>query len=205
MKILHRTIGVSVVAFALALTTGCDTPSGVGVGALLGAGAGAVIGHATGNTRAGAMIGMAAGAVAGGVIGHINAQQRAQLQQQSPQTWQKIQYNDAVYAGAQPPPPPPPAVSQPASSAPAAASQPSPTPSAVAPQPASTPAADSAQQMQPLTVEDVKALAAAGVKDDVITAEIQKSNSKFSQHDISDLQQAGVSSTVIDAIKPGGT
>lgn len=178
MKIMHRTIGVAVVTMALALTTGCDTPTGAGVGGLLGVGAGALIGHAAGNTAAGALIGLGAGALAGGIIGHLNEQQRVKLQQQSPQTWNKLQNNDAVYASP-PPATPPPATSQPPATAPAVTSP----------------------QMQQLTVDDIKALAAAGVKDDVVTTEIQRSNSRFGQQDITELQQAGVSSKVIDFIK----
>jgi hypothetical protein len=55
--------------------------------------------------------------------------------------------------------------------------------------------------MQRLTVEDVEALANAGVKDDVVIAEIKRSNSRFTQQDIAALQQAGVSPTVLDYIK----
>jgi cytoskeletal protein RodZ len=198
MKIIHQTIGVTVVTMALALTTGCDTPTGAAVGGLLGTGAGALIGHATGNTEAGALIGLAAGSLGGAIIGHLNEQQRAHLQQQSPQTWYKLQNNDAVYASS-PPPSTVPAATSPAPTTPPAATSPTPPtpPAATSP----TPPAATSPQMQQFTVDDIKALAAAGVKDDVVTAEIQRSNSKFSQQDIAELQQAGVSSKVIDFIK----
>ena len=53
----------------------------------------------------------------------------------------------------------------------------------------------------PLTVEDIKALAGAGVKDEVIAAEIKKSKSTFSQQDINELQQAKVRETVLKYIR----
>ena len=55
--------------------------------------------------------------------------------------------------------------------------------------------------MQQFTVDDIKALTGAGVKDEVVIAEIKTSDSKFSQQDITELQQASVSSKVIDFIK----
>ncbi len=55
--------------------------------------------------------------------------------------------------------------------------------------------------MQALTVEDIKALSGAGVKDDVIITEIKTSKSRFSQQDISQMQQGGVSAAVIDFIR----
>ena len=55
-------------------TCGCSTMSntegGAVGGGLLGAGTGALIGHATGHTGAGALIGAGVGAVSGGLIGH---------------------------------------------------------------------------------------------------------------------------------------
>jgi uncharacterized protein YcfJ len=64
--------GLVVVVAAVALVlTGCtSTEKGVGIGTLVGGGAGAVIGHQTGHTAGGALIGAGAGAVAGGLIGH---------------------------------------------------------------------------------------------------------------------------------------
>jgi len=56
------------------LTCGCsslsNTEAGAGAGGLLGAGTGAIIGHAAGNTGAGALIGAGVGAVSGGLVGH---------------------------------------------------------------------------------------------------------------------------------------
>jgi hypothetical protein len=115
----------------------------------------------------------------GGILGRLSPLQKAQLQQDSPQTLAKIEHNDAASAGSPQPSAPP--------------ANPS--------QPTATPPAGTSHQMQPLTVDDIKALAAVGVKDDVITTEIQRSGSKFSKRAIAELQQAGVSSAVIDFIK----
>jgi hypothetical protein len=56
------------------LACGCssmsNTEKGVGVGGALGAGTGAIIGHATGHTGAGALIGAGVGALSGGLVGH---------------------------------------------------------------------------------------------------------------------------------------
>lgn len=183
MKNRHRIIGIAVVSLELVLTTGCENPNGTpnntGTGALVGGLAGALAGGLSGGRHAGehALIGGLVGAVAGGLIGNmIDREQQQRLQQQSPQTWQTIQYNDAVYqqqqaaAQGQPaaPPPPPPAA------APGA--------------PAQTP--PQAGAPVPLTVEDIKALTAAGVKPDAITKEIDVSQSKFSAQDIAAAQQA---------------
>jgi hypothetical protein len=46
-------------------------------------------------------------------------------------------------------------------------------------------------------VDDIKALAAAGVRPDAINKEIDISQSKFSQSDIAAAQQANVNSEVI--------
>ena len=176
MKIIYRTIGVTVVSVALVLTTGCVNPDGTqnntGTGAFIGALTGAVVGGLTGNGRDAAtraMIGGVAGAIAGGLVGNmIDQQQQQRLQQQSPQTWNKLQNNDAVYA-----------------------SSPSPsTPSAAAAPPPSTPPAATSPQMQQFTVDDIKALTKSGVKPDAITKEIDISQSKFSQADITAAQQA---------------
>ena len=80
---------------------GCNTTTG----ALSGAGAAALIGAVAdrGNPAVGALIGAGVGAVVGGVIGKINEDQKKKLQQNSPQTWQTIQYSDQV-ATALPPP-----------------------------------------------------------------------------------------------------
>ena len=190
MKIMCRTIGVAVVSVALVLTTGCVNPhgtqnntgSGALIGGALGAITGAVIGHNNGNTGAGALIGAAAGVIAGGLVGNMIDQENQQrLQQQSPQTWNKLQNNDAVYASSPPPSTPP---------------------AATAPPPTTSPAAP-APQMQQFTVDDIKALTAAGVKPDAITKEIDISQSKFSPQDIAAAQQANppVAPEVIEYMK----
>jgi len=203
MKIMYRT--VAIVSVALVFTTGCVNPNGTqnntGSGALiggaLGAITGAVIGHNNGNTGAGALIGAAAGVIAGGLIGNmIDQQQQQQLQQQYPQTWNKLQNNDAVYANS-PSSPAPPTVAPPPSTSPeATAPPPSTLPAVTAPTP-STPTTTTTPQMQPLTVDDIKALAAAGVRPDAINKEIDISQSTFSQSDIAAAQQANVNSEVI--------
>jgi Glycine zipper len=225
MKIIYRVIGLAAVSIGLALTAGCDTTSGAIGGTLGGAGLGAIIGRATGNTALGAGIGAVAGGITGAVIGHVNEQQREKLREQSPQTLAKIQHNDYVIAqGAPTQPPlvtqqgsPPPLVTQTSQPAPVAqplpvaqVSQPppaSPAPSTPVTTPASQPATNqpSAQGVTPLSVDDIKALASAGVKKDVIISEIQKSKSVFTQQDVSQLQQATppVDPAVIDYIKTG--
>ena len=199
MNTMNRTVCVTIVSVAFVLTTGCQTPegrtdntaTGALLGGLIGAGTGALIGNAAGHhTAAGAAIGGVVGLLTGGIIGHMTDAQKTQVQQQSPQTWNKLQNNDAAYAASPTPSSPP--------SAPSATS--SASSETVSTTSSATPEATS-PQMQPLTVDDIKALASAGVRDDVVTSEIQRSNSKFSQQDITALQQAGVSSGVIDFIK----
>jgi hypothetical protein len=55
----------------------------------------------------------------------------------------------------------------------------------------------------PLTVDDIKALDAAGVKKDAIIAEIQRSKSVYTQADIASLQQSDphIDPAVIDCMK----
>ncbi len=106
MKTMQRIIGIAVVSVTLMLTTGCvapnGTPNNTATGGLLGGGLGALLGAAAdrSNPGAGALIGAAAGLITGAIAGHImdqiNARQRAQLQQQSPQTLQTIQHNDQI-------------------------------------------------------------------------------------------------------------
>ena len=57
-------------------------------------------------------------------------------------------------------------------------------------QPLAVPPAATAPQMRQFTVDDIKALTAAGVKPDAITKEIDISQSKFSPQDIAAAQQA---------------
>lgn len=61
----------TVVLFALALTGCTTTQQGAGIGTLIGAGTGAVIGHQSGKTTEGALIGAAAGAAGGALIGDM--------------------------------------------------------------------------------------------------------------------------------------
>jgi len=142
-----------VVGVPLLLVAGCYTPEGrpdnTATGALaggaIGAGTGAIIGGR--NAGAGALIGGAIGALTGGIIGNsIDQQQRARVQEQAPETWQRV------------------------------------------------------EQGQPLSTADVKALAKAGVSDEVIISQIR--NSRVAYHlstaDIIDLKDAGVSEKVID-------
>jgi hypothetical protein len=61
-------------ALPLVLSCGCssmsNTDQGILGGGAVGAGTGAIIGHAAGNTGAGALIGAGVGALTGGLIGH---------------------------------------------------------------------------------------------------------------------------------------
>ena len=162
MRIMYRT--VAIVSVALLLTTGCVNPNGTpdntGTGAIMGGGIGAVIGAIADRAHpgAGALIGGAAGLIAGGLVGHMIDQQNQQvLQQQYPQTWNKLQNNDAVYANS-PPSSPPPATTPGATSPPPATVPPTLTTPAVTASTSSTPAATTTPQMQPFTVDDIEAL-----------------------------------------------
>lgn len=69
----------AIVAIALsscAAPAGPNTQRGVATGALLGAGAGAIIGHQSGRTGQGALIGAAAGGTAGGLYGNARDQEQ---------------------------------------------------------------------------------------------------------------------------------
>jgi len=89
MKTL-RLFGMAIVP--LVVSCGCSTMSNTDKGTLeggaIGAGTGAIIGHAAGNTGAGALIGAGVGALSGGLIGHAVDKQEekaaaaAQAQQQ---------------------------------------------------------------------------------------------------------------------------
>jgi predicted lipid-binding transport protein (Tim44 family) len=169
MEIIQRSVGITFMSITLTLATGCDTPGGGAVGgAAVGAGLGALIGAATGNAGRGAIIGAALGGISGGIIGEINAQQKAKLQQSSPQTLQTIQHNDQAVAAAK--------------------------------KDAANPAP---QNLTPLTADDIKALAAAGVKNEVIINEIKTSKTVYTQQDIDAVQQANpaVDASVIDVMK----
>jgi len=225
MKTICQTMGVAIVSLGLLLTTGCVSPNGTpdntGTGALLGGTFGALAGALAGGPRhagADALIGGLAGALAGGLIGHsIDVQQQQILEQQSPQTWQTIQHNDYVAqqqaAGPQPesvPPQPEPAPADSSAASAPSAPAPAPTPAPLdataspAPAPAPTPApAASSQNLTytPITVDDIKALAAAGVKTDAINHEIEISQTKFTAQDIATAQQANVDPAVIECMK----
>ena len=145
------------------------------MGGLAGALAGSLAGgrHHGGE---GVLIGGLSGIIVGGLIGNmIDHEQRQRLRQQSPQTLETIQHNDNV--------------------ARQQSAQPQPQPAQ--PQPAQT----QNLTLTPLTVDDIKALANAGVKKEVITQEIVTSQSKYSSQDIAAAQQANVDPDVINCMK----
>ncbi len=172
MKIMLRTIGVLLMSMVLVLTTGCVNPDGTqnntGTGALIGGALGALAGAAGGGQYAGqhALAGAAFGAFSGALIGNmIDQEQQQRLQQQSPQTWQTIQYNDAVYQRQQ------------------QAAQ-------VQTQGQTPGQAPPTEVVTPITVDDIKALTAAGVRTDAIKKEIEISRATFNSQDIVAAQQA---------------
>jgi hypothetical protein len=181
MLSVNRFAVVSLLSVTFIAPLGCDTTTG----ALTGAGAGAAIGAIADrrNPLVGAAIGAAVGAVAGGIVGRINEEQRQKLQQESPQTWQTIQHNDQV-AAASPQP-------QPSSSGGAAPAQ---TPPAGNPVASNNPPANSAAPADdaptPLSTTDVKNMASAGIKEDVICDEIAQSKATYTAQDIAAAQQS---------------
>jgi uncharacterized membrane protein YebE (DUF533 family) len=127
--------------------TGCATKTQTG--ALTGAGVGALAGGLIGGNAAGALIGGAVGAAGGALIGYaLDQQDRDNLQQQSPQTLNRIDHG------------------------------------------------------QELSVNDIKAMSKAGIKDEVIISQIHSTHSIFhlSADQIIDLKDSGVSQNVIDAM-----
>ena len=87
----HALRSLALYALAAVLSaSGCQstnhTEQGAVVGGLLGAGTGAVVGHALGNTGAGAAIGAGVGALSGAAIGNgqdqVEARNRAIIEQQ---------------------------------------------------------------------------------------------------------------------------
>jgi hypothetical protein len=182
MKTKYQTASMTIVSLALVLTSGCVNPDGTqnntATGALVGGAFGALVGGATSGRHGGqnALIGAAIGAVSGAVVGSImDAEQRKRLQQQAPQTYQTVQYNEQLAQQA-PPPPPPPGQS--------------------APPPAPAPTA--------LKITDIEALTAAGVKPDAIIQAIKDSKaSAYGPADITAAQQANppVDPTVIAYMK----
>lgn len=200
LKIM-RTIALGIAAIQLVATSGCVNPDGTvnntGTGALIGGTVGALSGALLGGRHAGeaAFIGGAFGALTGAIVGSaIDQQQREYLRAYYPQTYQTIQCNDAVaqqqqqqqqqYAQAQPSP----------------VSQPTPP---VPPTTASGAAPAQSSGMVPLTLNDIKALTAAGVKPDAIKKEIDISQSKFTSQDIAAAQQSNppIDAAVIDDMK----
>lgn len=196
MKII-RTIALAIAVLELVATTGCVNPDGTvnntGTGALIGGTVGAISGALLGGRHAGeaAFIGGAFGALTGAVVGSmIDQQQREYLRAYYPQTYQTIQNNDAVAQQQQQ----------------YAQAQPQQTPQPTPPVPATTPSSGASTQstgMVPLSLDDIKALTAAGVKPDAIKKEIDISQSKFTSQDIAAAQQATppIDSAVIDDMK----
>jgi outer membrane lipoprotein SlyB len=89
-----------VLAAGMLALTGCETyygePDRTGTGALaggaIGATSGAIIGSQSGRGGEGALIGGAIGVITGGLIGHaMDQQERARLQAQAPQTYQRVE------------------------------------------------------------------------------------------------------------------
>ncbi len=116
-------------------------------GALSGAAIGATAGALISGRAGGALIGGALGAAAGGLIGYgMDEQDRKSLQNQSPQTIQRI------------------------------------------------------DQGQPLSMNDIKAMAKAGIASDVINNQIKATHSVYhlSSNDIIDLKDAGVADSVVN-------
>jgi len=200
MQFVKRSIGVAVLTGMFLANNGCDTTSGALTGGAVGAGLGVLADPRHG--LRGALIGGAVGAVTGAIIGHINEEQRARLQQQSPQTWETIQHNDQVAAAN------PNAVN--AAAAPTVVQPPQPAqpvyPGQPVPPPQPTPVqppAPSSQTLTPLTVDDIKAMASSGIKSDVIIGEIQTSKTVYTAQDIATVQAAmpPIDPAVIDCMK----
>lgn len=196
MKII-RNMALAGLCVQLLWTSGCLNPNGTvnntGTGALIGGTVGALSGALLGGRHAGeaAFFGGVAGVIVGSLIGNqIDRQQQIYLQQQYPQTWYTIQHNDAVVQQQQQAPPP------------------SPPPPAASPQsPQQTPPPTQQSYMIPLSLADIKALTAAGVKPDVISKEIDVSKSSFTPQDIAQAQQASppIDPSVIEMMKSHST
>lgn len=189
MKLIHHTASVALISAALALSPGCqstgpngstnNTANAALVGGALGAIAGGIIGHQTHNDAAGAAFGALFGSLVGAAVGQqMDEQQREWLRAHAPSTLERVNRNDAI-------------AKQVAAQTNTTQAQ---TQTGQAPQPA-TPAPEA------LSVDDLKELTSAGVKNEVVTDEIHKSNSKYNPDEIAQLQQAGVNSGVIDYIR----
>ena len=182
MRKTYQAIGIAAVFLELALTTGCVDPNGqannTGTGAIAGGVFGAVVGGLAGGRHAGrdALIGGLAGVVAGGLVGHmIDRDQQQRLQAQSPQTLQTIQHNDAVYQQQQ-------QVARRVAQAP--------TPSDKHRQRRHS-RSSRPRRYYPAERGRHQGLAAAGVKKDAITQELEDIGSRrFSPQDIAAVQQA---------------
>ena len=173
MKKMYQAMGVAVVLLELVLTTGCTNPNGTpnntGTGALMGGALGTLAGGLAGGRHAGrdALIGGLAGVVVGGLVGHmIDQDQQRRWQEQSPQrckpfsiTMRSISNNNK---------------------------RPNRSHRDRPRKRRHRLRCDEA--LTPLTVDDIKALDSAGVKKDVIIAEIQRSKSVYTQADITALQ-----------------
>lgn len=217
----YRLVGTGLACLTL-LATGCQNPDGstnnTATGALVGGAFGALTGAAIGGRHHGAQdaligaaAGLAAGVIVGSIMDHINAQQKAKLQQSSPQTLQTLQHNDQVARQPAPPPQPttttttvvvtvpaasttvpaPAATPAAPSAAPAAAAPAAPAPAPVA-STASAPSAApaSADAPIPLKVDDIKAMSGAGIKPDAIIEAIKESKAVYTAADVQAARQA---------------
>jgi hypothetical protein len=149
---------------ALLFTPSCETPPGTGAGvAAVGGLAGTIVSIAMPNSNLGCEI--AAGSIALGatmeVINQISEQQRAYLQANSPRTLVIIQRNDNVVKQQH-----------------------------IAAQSNSQESPASKKRVTPLSVDDVMALTAAGVKPEVINNAIAQSKASYSSDEIAKVQQA---------------
>ncbi len=211
--LLKRALNQTVISCILLTSLpGCTSPDGrpnnTATGALAGGLFGGVVGALAGGPRhsgRNAFFGAAAGVVAGALVGHmIDQEQRERLREQSPQTWATIQHNDYVLQQqSQPPsgqPAPPPAVGAPPQTPVPAVASTSAGPPVASPN-AQGQTAD--QNVVPLTLEDIKALATAGVKPDVIIKEIENSKAVFGPQDIAAAEQTNppMAASILDFMK----
>lgn len=71
---MKKILGFVLIISVIAIVSGCTTTQkGAGIGSMIGAGAGAIIGHQSDKTAEGALIGAAAGAAGGALIGDAMA------------------------------------------------------------------------------------------------------------------------------------
>lgn len=166
MNITNRLIAAPVVLAALLFTSGCETAPGTGAGvAAVGGLAGTIVSIAMPNSNLGCQISAASFALGATMetINQISEQQRAILAANAPQTLVVIQHNDAVVKQQKQP--------------------------AVA-QTNTEEKAPRKKKVTPLSVDDVTALAAAGVKPDVIIKAIGESKAVYTPNQIAKAQQA---------------